>query len=49
MQYFPNFKNIFADVLKNPLTVMFDQILEQKQVPNQWLTSEIIYFIKKGR
>jgi len=38
----------FADVITNPLTRIFNKILEVKTVPTQWNTAEIIILHKKG-
>ncbi|CAH2270055.1 jg17908 [Pararge aegeria aegeria] len=37
-----------CSLLNNPLTKLFNLILQQKTIPNQWTTSEIILIYKNG-
>ena len=36
------------EILKKPLTILFDQIYKTKLLPEQWLIAKIIPVLKKG-
>lgn len=40
---------ILTEILKNPLTEIFNQILKEDKTPKQWETEEIILLHRKGK